>query len=167
MHGGTMGTTQKQTSRGTDRGSPATSHTVANPYARPARGSARSGERPLPPVEERPDLASGVRMALQRDDYPPGLAVIGSSVWMMLHRCVYDHGYHDRIARVTPVVARDRAEAVLALQRRMFGFAQRIVLYDAWTQTDGEKPWTGDAMENGRPCSRRPTTLKTSGATAL
>jgi len=164
-----MGTSQKQTSQGTDRGSPATSHTVANPHARPLRGSARSGERPLPPVEERPDLASGVRMAMQRDDYPPGLEVIRSSVWMMLYRCVYAHGYYDQIARVTPVVARDRAEAVRALQRRMFGFAQRIVLYDAWTQTDtdGEKPWTGDAMEKGRPCSRRPTTLRTSGATAL
>jgi len=71
-----------------------------------------------------------VRFAIQRGDDPPGMDVIGGSVWQLLYRCVYPHGVRDEIARFQRVIAGDRDEAVRVLQGLMYGFAERIELYE-------------------------------------
>lgn len=104
--------------------------TIRNPHARPAR-SRQPQPVVLPEVIERPDDYAGVRFMLQRGEDPPGLDVIGGSVWELVYRCVYTDTVHDEIARYQRVIAADRAGAVRALQWLMYGFARSIVLYDA------------------------------------
>ena len=111
--------------------------TVRNPHARPRAGSRRPVRAALPPVEDRPD--EDVRFSLQRGDDPPGLAAIRSSVWELVYRAVFGDGYFDRIARFRRVIARDRAEAVAILQRLEYGFAERIILYEAVCLGDDQR----------------------------
>lgn len=103
--------------------------TIRNPHARP---KAKPGQRvrPLPAVVRCPK--AGVTFALLRGEEPPGMDVIGGAVWQLVYRCVYPHGVRDEIARFSQVIARDEAEAVRALQELMYGFAQRIELYEVW-----------------------------------
>lgn len=107
--------------------------TIRNPYARP---KAVPGQRvrALPEVVEVPDV--DVRFALLRGEEPPGLDVIGGSVWLLVYRCIYRHAARDEIARdeiarFSRVIARSRAEAVRTLQDMMYGWAVRIELYEA------------------------------------
>jgi len=93
----------------------------------------RPPARGLPPVEERPDWAEAVRFALQRGDTPQGLELIAPSVWRMVYRSVYSDGVYDQIARYRLIVAPGREEAVQLLRRQEFGFAERIILYEAET----------------------------------
>ena len=103
--------------------------TIRNPYARP-KATTLDRVRPLPEVVRCPK--AGVTFALLRGEEPPGMDVIGGAVWQLVYRCVYPHGVRDEIARFSQVIARDEAEAVRALQELMYGFAQRIELYEVW-----------------------------------
>lgn len=125
----------KKTSRGTDRagglgaklGEDPT--TIANPYARPAAGCTRN-RAVWPQIEWRPDECDKVRFALQRGDDPPGMDVIGGSVWEILYRCIYPHGAFDEIARFRRVVALSLDAAIKALQWLEYGFAEKLILYE-------------------------------------
>lgn len=115
--------------------------TIRNPYARP---KARPGQRvrALPEVVEVPDV--DVRFALLRGEEPPGLDVIGGSVWLLVYRCIYRHAARDEIARFSRVIARSRAEAVRTLQDMMYGWAVRIELYEAMNFKRPDKEGTAD-----------------------
>ena len=122
---------------------------VRNPHARPR--CSRRAPVSLPPVEERPESLAGVRFSLQRGDDVPGMAAITGSVWDMTYRCLYPDGVFDQIARFQYVIAASRAEAIEALRTLMFGFANRIVLYEARRLAD-RQPTTG----NRKPSYDRP-----------
>lgn len=104
--------------------------TIKNEWARPKGGSLRPVVRELPPIVWADPAIYDPKFALQRDGDPPGFDAIRASVWQMLHRCIYSAEHRDEVTYFWRTIARDRDEAVLLLQKRMYGFATKVIVYD-------------------------------------
>jgi hypothetical protein len=121
--------------------------TIANPYARPRSRSLGVANRNLPPVIwATAEESDRVRFALQRDADPPGMDVIGGSVWDLTHRCLYGPGHADQVAYFWRTIAPSRDEAVRLLQRRMYGFADSVILYEVTKLTNDQEGLATEAV---------------------